>query len=518
MILRDTDKIHITSRGNTESQVLEQLNTLKEGVSYVHLKSPATDGNGIIILEQSEKDQYVQIFEEKKGTLNLLKFTPASGAATRMFRFLFTFLEEYDLEKGSINVYMNKKEAIDLRLFFVGIDDFPFFSKVRKRLKKKAKNKKSVDVNFNRQQFVKIMLDPEDMNLGSKPKGLFPFHSYKHHNATAFEEHLFEAALYANNDGEANLHFTISKEHQNRFIDTYEKRKSYIENKTGITFNITYSYQTEDTDTIAIDSKGELLRDNDGVLVFRPGGHGALINNLNKQDSDIIFIKNIDNVVVCSFKEEVAYYKKVLAGKLLELQEKSFQYLERIDQTTSLSDQEILDIAHFLHNKLQLRLKKDFNKFSTTYQIAYLKEELNKPIRVCGMVKNEGEPGGGPFWVRLDNDKESLQIVEGVQIHPTSKRQQQIFNSASHFNPVDIVCGIKDYKGNKFDLSKFVDYKTSFITSKSYKGKKIKALEHPGLWNGAMAHWNTIFIEVPLVTFNPVKTVNDLLKPSHQVK
>lgn len=517
MILTDTDKEILTARGITEAQVLAQFNALKEGIDYVDLRAPATDEDGIVILDKSQQDKYVKMFEEKKETLDLLKFTPASGAATRMFRFLFEFLEGYDREEGSINAYINKNGVLDLRLFFVGIDDFPFFPKVRKRLKKKFKKNKSIDINLNRQRFVEIMLDKEELDLGSKPKGLFPFHCYKHHIATAFEEHLFEAALYANNNGIANLHFTISKNHQELFTNKFEKRRLYIEEKTGVKFNIEYSYQEENTDTIAITNTGKLVRDNEGLLLFRPGGHGSLINNLNEQNADIIFIKNIDNVVVCNYKEEIAYYKKMLAGKLLTLQRVLFSYLERIDKEDSISESEILEMVHFLQEELKLRLTPDFEKFSRTYKIAYLREELNKPLRVCGMVKNEGEPGGGPFWVRSENGRESLQIVESVQVDPTNELQQKVLKKASHFNPVDIVCGIKDYKGNTFDLHKFVDPRTGFITSKSYNGKKIKALEHPGLWNGAMAHWNTVFVEVPLVTFNPVKTVNDLLKPLHQV-
>jgi len=362
------------------------------------------------------------------------------------------------------------------------------------------------------------MLNPDELNFGKKPKGLFPFHSYKCHVSTAFEEHLFEACAFSSKDKKARLHFTITKDHKEYFDKQFEKRKEYIEGKTKISFNISYSYQSKATDTISLDSSNNILRNNSNDIIFRPGGHGSLINNLNDQEADLIFIKNIDNVVVFKYREDVAFYKKMLAGILLELQEKSFKYQRQICNNEDLDEVKIIEITNFLQNKLSIKVARDFEKYSKSYKITYLKSILDRPIRVCAMVPNENEPGGGPFWVRDENGKESLQIIESVQIDPKNKQQQSILNKATHFNPVDIVCGIKNYKGEKYDLLKYVDPNAAFITTKSYQGKKIKALEHPGLWNGGMAHWNTIFVEVPLITFNPVKTVNDLLKPAHQVK
>lgn len=507
----------LEKRGISETQVKHQFQTLVKGIPYSDLRSAATENNGLLILQPESQKSYVRVFEEKRSSLDLLKFTPASGAATRMFKFLFEFLEDYDASKGTINAYINKKGVPDLRLFFVGLESFPFYKTVHKSIKKKYDDG-SQSINQYRERFIEIMLDQNEFNFGAKPKGLFPFHSYKKHIATAFEEHLFESALYTNKEGVARLHFTISKEHQKRFDAQFKKRKKYIERKTATQFDISYSYQSASTDTIAITKSGKLLRDKKGEIIFRPGGHGALINNLNEQVADIIFIKNIDNVVVSDYKEEVAFYKKMLAGKLITIQEKSFSYMSRIDQDKQLPKALILEIVHFLQDDLFLKLTPDFEKYSQAYQVDYLRELLDRPIRVCGMVQNEGEPGGGPFWVKNENGRESLQIIESVQINPTSKAQQEILKNATHFNPVDIVCGIKNYRGKKYDLLQFVDYKAGFIASKSYAGQPIKALEHPGLWNGAMANWNTIFVEVPLNTFNPVKTVNDLLKPAHQVK
>ena len=517
MNITERDIAQLTTRGIALEELERQYESLVQGISYVDLRGVATNDDGLLVLNNQEQYELVNLFESKKSKLELLKFTPASGAATRMFKFLFEFLEDYNPTRGSINAYINKNNVPELRLFFVGLDSFPFFKEVRSQLKMKY-GEEGADVNENRLRFVKMMLDQDGLNYGKKPKGLFPFHAYKKHIASAFEEHLFESALYASNNHVANLHFTISEGHLSNFKERLNKRKEYITQKTNVKFNISYSFQSSSTDTIALTQDNKLLKDKNGDLIFRPGGHGALINNLNKQDADIIFIKNIDNVVVFQFKEQVAYYKKMLAGKLITLQEKTFAYLKLLLGKADLVENEYRDIVNFISNDLFIKLPKDFERYETNYKKEYLIKLLDRPIRVCGMVENEGEPGGGPFWVRDEQGRESLQIVEGVQINPHSKTQQGILQKATHFNPVDIVCGIRNYKGEKYDLHRFVDQKAGFITSKSYQGQKIKALEHPGLWNGGMAYWNTVFVEVPLVTFNPVKTVNDLLKPAHQVK
>jgi len=513
--LTEKDNILLAEKGITPQMLENQLALFNQGVPFADLRAAATLGDGVFAYNSTEQESLITLFEERKEDLDLLKFTPASGAATRMFKFLFAFLEEYRPEKESVNAYINRKNAQDLRLFFVGIDNFPFYEKVRSKLKEKYSQEEQADVDLNRYRFVKSMLSKEELDFGNSPKGLFPFHLYKNHSTSAFEEHLFEAALYARTKGKARLHFTISKEHHEAFKTQFLSYKEKIEAKTETIFDISYSFQKPSTDTIAVNLKNEVVRNADGSLYFRPGGHGSLIENLNEQQADIIFIKNIDNVVVSQFEKTVARHKKVLAGKLLQLQEQSFEYLTTID-TSDLNEKAILKIVHFLQDTFNLKLASDFEKYSTKYQIEYLREQLDRPIRVCGMVKNEGEPGGGPFWVKCESGRINLQIIESVQIDPKSDRQQHIKKASSHFNPVDIVCGVKDYKGNKYDLHKFIDKKAAFITYKTIQGKPIKAIEYPGLWNGAMANWNTIFVEVPLSTFNPVKTVNDLLKSAHQ--
>lgn len=518
MKLTSEDIVQLERLGISPDTVAQQLAIFKAGIPYVHLMEPATIGHGIFKYSKEEEDNFIAIYENQKTTLDILKFTPASGAATRMFKFLYEFLDDYNPKKESINSFINKKEATDLRLFFVGLDDFPFYMEVRRVLATKIKKEHEGDVNQNRLLFVKTMLEKDGFNYGNHPKGLFPFHKYKEHNASAFEEHLFEASLYAKTDNTARLHFTISEAHYHNFKAEFERIQHIVEAKTQTVFDISYSFQSRATDTIAVGMDNTPLRESEtNKLIFRPGGHGSLIKNLNAQDADVIFIKNIDNVVTVKYEADVARYKKILAGKLLTLQEKVFSYLHLID-AQQLSETQIHDIVYFLQDAFNLKLAPDFEKFSEKYQVEYLREQLDRPIRVCGMVENEGEPGGGPFWVKHESGRIHLEIIESVQINPKNESQQAIVKASTHFNPVDIVCAVKNYNGEKYDLLRFVDSKAGFISNKTVDGQPIKALEHPGLWNGAMAFWNTIFVEVPLITFNPVKTVNDLLKPAHKVK
>ena len=505
----------IESKGLTLEKVEGQIQTFKTGIEYINIKDVATLGNGIIQLSDDQKNHYISYFDSKRDNISMIKFVPASGAATRMFKFLFQFLKDYDIIKESINAYINRHKALELSLFFVGLEKFPFYEEVLKTARNFHPNYDDLNTNEQRYLFVKTMLDENRLNYGFCPKGLLPFHKYKDHVSTAFEEHLFEAALSSSSNGKANLHFTISEIYNHSFDKEFNRIEHIVEEKTKTAFEISFSYQKQSTDTIAVDSNNEPFRDENNNLVFRPSGHGALLENLNELDADLIFIKNIDNVVVYKFEEKVAEYKKALAGLLLEIQSKTFQYLRDLDHK-SLNENELLEIAQFLSKKMNVVISEEFDKYSSKFQKAYLIEKLNRPIRVCGMVKNEGEQGGGPFWVKDENGTISLQIVESAQIDKNNKYLKNIFKNATHFNPVDLVCGIKDYKGNKFDLSQFVDPKTAFITMKTKTSKDLKALELPGLWNGSMANWNTVFVEVPLITFNPVKTVNDLLKEPHQ--
>ncbi|WP_412986914.1 DUF4301 family protein [Pontimicrobium sp. IMCC45349] len=514
----DKDLEQIKNKGLTLKNVQSQIEIFKKGLPFSNLKAAATIGDGVLKMSEIEENDSISFFEKNLNGTKVVKFVPASGAATRMFKFLFKFIDSYSIEDETINAYINKNKENDLSSFLIGLEKLPFFEEVIHKVHKFNPNFNNSSYDKQRFEFIKTMLDETRLNYSNYPKGLLPFHKYKKNVSTAFEEHLFEAALYASSNGNADLHFTISEKHNHKFDQEFKFIEEDVEDKTNTKFNISFSYQKEITDTIAVTSDNKPFKDENNRLVFRPSGHGALIENLNDLDADIIFIKNIDNVVVYKYKEEVAKYKKILAGILLKIQALAFSYLKEMEDEDMLTENKVIEIAEFLSKKIQVRISPEFEKYSLKYQIAYLKEKLNRPIRVCGMVKNEGEPGGGPFWVKDESGTVSLQIVESAQIDKKNKVQKDILKNATHFNPVDLVCGVKNYKGEKFDLTKFVDPKTAFITSKTKSGKAIKALELPGLWNGAMANWNTIFVEVPLITFNPVKTVNDLLKAPHQVK
>jgi hypothetical protein len=511
----EKDIQQIEKKGLTLEKVMSQIELFKAGLPYIELKAAATVGDGISIIEDDEKNRYIDLFESRRNSISILKFIPASGAATRMFKFLFHFLHNYDLTKESINAYINRNKARDLSLFLVGLEKLPFFEEVIHYLHEIFPNFNEMTYNKQRQEFIKTMLDEDRLNYSFSPKGLLPFHKYSEHVCTAFEEHLFEAALHASSNNKANLHFTISEKYNHKFDEEFKYIEEDVEEKTNTFFNIAFSYQKESTDTIAVTLDNEPVRTDDGSLLFRPSGHGALLENLNDFHADLIFIKNIDNVVVTKFREEVALYKKMLAGILLEVQEQAFGYQRKLFEGQP-TPEEIKEASEFLAHVLNVEFSDDFENRPLKEREAYIVEKLHRPIRVCGMVKNEGEPGGGPFWVIDKGGRCSLQIVESAQVDKKNKHQKGIFEKSTHFNPVDLVCGIKDYKGEVYDLHKFVDPKTAFITMKTKTGKDIKALELPGLWNGSMANWNTIFVEVPLKTFNPVKTVNDLLKPQHQ--
>ncbi len=506
-----SDHQQLLDKGIQKEKVLDQIETFKEGIPFVHLEKAAIISDGILKFSPAEEKELVSIFDKLKAKKALLKFVPASGAASRMFKALFNFLESFDPSKENLKTYLDRTGDKDIKVFVEGIKNFPFYDIIEKRISGTAKSKDE-EVYL----FVQEMLAEDKLNYGFYPKGLLPFHKYGKHGATPFEEHLKEGSLYAKADGAAQLHFTISEQHDEMFKKEFKDVNERVSKATGTEFHVSYSYQKPATDTVAVTMSNELFRNSDGSLLFRPGGHGALIENLNEQNADIIFIKNIDNVVVDEVVDQVANSKKVLAGLLLKLQEKAFAYATLLEKNGETLD-EVMEVKSFLEEQLNVRFVPNFDSFTIAQQLEILKDKLNRPIRICGMVKNEGEPGGGPFWIKDKTDHISLQIIESAQVDMSNTDQVEIFKNSTHFNPVDLVCGVKNYKGEKYNLLNFVDHKQGFITQKTKDGKDLKALELPGLWNGAMAYWNTIFVEVPLVTFNPVKTVNDLLKPTHQV-
>jgi len=502
----------IENKGITTFQIEKQLQLFKSGIPYISLKSAATIGDGILKFNAKEEDTYISKYKETQDKISITKFVPASGAATRMFKFLFQFLEYYKTNKNSLNTYLNKKDKGQLRTFLVGLEKFPFY----KLVKSSITDFDALSDNDKAIIFIKTLIGEDQLNYAALPKGLLPFHKYKKTISSAFLEHLYEGAAYASSNKLAKLHFTISKQHEEKFTKALKTILPSVKEKTDTDFDVSFSFQNSSTDTVAVTQDSKLYRDENGNIVFRPSGHGALLQNLNKIKTDLIFIKNIDNVLTFKHQEIANRYKKILAGLLLSLQEKVFDYQKQLEENVNLIEAQLVEIAQFLNNELNVVIADDFEKYSAKYQIDYLVEKLNRPIRVCGMVANEGEAGGGPFWVYDSARNVSLQIVELPQIDINNPNQAKIVENATHFNPVDIVCGTKNYKGEAYNLEAFVDDKTAFITDKTHLGNSIKALELPGLWNGSMAKWNTVFVEVPLATFNPVKTVNDLLKPAHQ--
>lgn len=499
----------IKAYGLSETNVKDQIQIFKDGIPFANVVEAAAAYNGIEILSAQEQTDFVSLFNAEKGRLDLLKFVPASGAATRMFKFLHQFLDNFDSDNDNIDTFLQKDENTTLRTFFNSIGKFAFSDLVKSKLKEKHPDYQTFEKGKRYYLFVKEMLEDSGLNFSNTPKGLIPFHKYGDDYVTAFGEQLYEAAFYTTSNGTANLHFTVSEEHEQKFKKRFEEIKSSIENRTAVSFNISYSFQKKKTDTIAVTPENEIFLNQNSDLVFRPSGHGALIQNLNDADADIVFIKNIDNVVSEDYVEKIAFQKKTLAGKLISLQQKIFGFVEKL-HSENVSEEILRNISNFISEELKIQ--------NISAEKGALLKILERPIRVCGVVENTGAPGGGPFLVKDKNGNLSYQIVEMSQIDIQNPKQKSLVDKATHFNPVDLVCGLRNYKGEKFNLLEFSDRDTGFISNKSYHGKSIKALELPGLWNGAMANWNTVFVEVAVITFNPVKTVNDLLNEVHQPK
>lgn len=497
--------------GISREKVLKQINTFMEGIPYTRLERAAVAGDGILQFNDAESKVLAKAFESASASVSMLKFVPASGAASRMFKTLFNFLEAFNPGKESLEEYLQRTNDRDIEVFSEHLKQFPFYKNVQDTI-----DEKFSDAGRALAGFIYQMLDPSGLNYDFYPKGLLPFHRYDAHTATAFEEHLVEAADYASVGGKAHLHFTISPQHESLFRETYADIQERVGSETETQFFVDYSFQKPSTDTIAVTPENEPFRQADGSLLFRPGGHGALIENLNEQEADIIFIKNIDNVAVPEMARQSGDSKKLLAGVLLQIQQKAFRYASLLEDS-EITGEQVQEIKDFLISELNVRFLDTYSSFSLAQQLDILRDKLNRPIRVCGMVRNVGEPGGGPYWVRDTRNHVSLQIVESAQVDLNDENQNRIFKEATHFNPVDLVCGVRNHRGEKYNLLNYVDNDQGFISQKTKDGKPLKALELPGLWNGGMAYWNTVFVEVPLLTFNPVKTVNDLLKPAHQI-
>lgn len=464
--------------GLTPAALETQLKNFREGFPFLPVTRAASCGDGIRVLDAAGIEQAAARYDRAKESLRVVKFVPASGAATRMFKDLFEFVREGRRTAVVGELLANRRR-------------FAFWPELRTIVGDDADELRTVE-----------NIVAEGLRYGETPKGLVSFHRYGDEVRKAVEEHLVEGAQYAAAGGEVKIHFTVSPEHLTRFEALLAEKIPGYESRFGVKYRISFSVQDPSTDTLAVNPDCTPFRRADGRLLFRPAGHGALIGNLGKIDADIVFVKNIDNVTTDARRGDTVLYKKALAGVLLALQKRIFEYLMALE----VPGAELEPIAAFIENELCVKLPKD-------YGTPLLRRVLNRPIRVCGMVRNEGEPGGGPFWVAGADGLETLQIAESNQIAPEKRK---LMRSATHFNPVDLVCSFRTSKGGRFDLREFVDPATGFISRKSDGGRELLAQELPGLWNGAMARWNTVFVEVPITTFSPVKVVTDLLRPEHQ--
>ncbi|MDR3218361.1 MAG: DUF4301 family protein [Dysgonamonadaceae bacterium] len=504
-MLSYSDLQQLEFKGISVSQIEEQLRFFRSGFPYLSIYASASVQKGILSIPKNEQEFFLKIWDIyllKNNTI--VKFVPASGAASRMFKDLFEFLDTADSMVTTPSV----------TAFFEGISQFAFYHLLQDCCKQnEGKSIAELIANGDYKIIIENLLCDKGLNYGQLPKGLLFFHPCSGSSRTAMEEHLAEGAMYACNvSKQVNLHFTVSPEHRKLFQKRVDEILSEYENRFGVWYNIEFSEQKSSTDTIAADADNQPFYDKE-QLVFRPGGHGALIENLNDIQADVVFIKNIDNVVPDRLKFETVRYKKLIAGILIHYQQKIFEYLYKID-SGKYSQEQVLEMLYFLQNDLCIK-NPETKILEDGELILYIKSKLNRPLRVCGMVRNQGEPGGGPFLTVNSDGTVSPQILESSQIDLKDPEKKQLFEQGTHFNPVDLVCTLKNYKGEKFDLLRHVDKNTGFISLKSKNGKELKALELPGLWNGAMSDWNTIFVEVPIETFNPVKTVNDLLRAEH---
>jgi len=507
----------IESRGMTTSQVVSQLEMFRRGFVPLHLERPCTVGDGIVVLDQGGVDELIGIYERAASVGRSMKFVPASGAASRMFRSLAaisTRLDAIDEKHPKAPLAGDDLDRNEFFRFIKSIHSFAFYNELKIALAADGHDADRLLSQGRYKPILEYLLSSKGLGYAQLPKGLIKFHTYDDHPRTALEEQLVEAVAYVRDqNGVVRIHFTVAPAYKADFEERIRAIRAQYE-KGVITFSISLSVQEPSSDTIAVDPENRPFRDREGRLVFRPGGHGALLANLNDLKGDIVFIKNIDNVAVERLQKSNDQFKKALGGYLVRLQNAIFRYLRKLTGRNRSEDL-IGEAAEFIQEELFLEPPSERHGLSDRVKIDGLKSLLNRPLRICGMVPNAGEPGGGPFWVRGPDGRVSPQIVESTQVDWESRQQRAVWESSTHFNPVDIVCGVRDYLGRPFDLNTFVDPNTGFVSTKSQDGRELQALELPGLWNGAMARWNTVFVEVPLTTFSPVKTVLDLLREEH---
>jgi len=517
-IFNEDEVKQIKARGITPERVLSQIEIFKKGFPFSNLLRPCTVNDGITVLQDGDLKRLEKVYSQAAASGRVMKFVPASGAATRMVKLLLSIYNRYEkIDEKDIRVEAENDDH-EHKAFLEFINTrkrFAYYDDLKSEM---ARDGLDIEALISQGQYrpvLEYILTSKGLGIANSPKGLIKFHLYPDHTRTPIEEHMVEAAEYSRDgEGIVRLHFTVSPEHAATIKEYIEKIRGQYE-RSEVRYDIGFSTQKPSTDTIAVDMDNQPFRDSEGRLLFRPGGHGALLENLSDLNGDIIFIKNIDNVVPDRLKNETYRYKKALGGYLIELQDRIFRYLKQL--SSKVGDEGLIKrIFEFAGNKLSIFPTEEILQGTVDNKIEFLISRLNRPLRVCGMVKNVGEPGGGPFWVEHADGTSSVQIVELSQVDMGSAPQKGIWESSTYFNPVDLVCGVRDYLERPFDLDNYVDPNTGLISGKSKEGRELKALELPGLWNGSMAKWNTVFVEVPIITFNPVKTVLDLLRREHQ--
>ena len=504
-VLRPTDRSWLSARGIDPSDVERQLEIFRASPPPIRLQRPCTVQDGIVRL-QTTSPQLEALWRAAASTGRFLKFVPASGAATRMFGFL------RDSETtGEANA--------DLSNFFDKLESFPFLEQLERAARQRHGQSCRALWSERPEELIELLFSPAETALASLPKGLLPFHGYDGGAArTAFEEHLREGCVHlAAGDAPASFLFTVSPEHRDSFRKLFAELLPTLRAEFQRRFTSDFTVQAPATDTITVDLDNRPLRGEDGRFIFRPGGHGALLANLQRSQGDLVYLKNIDNIPRSEQQQENGLWKRLLGGYLIHLEQRIHALLDALEQGSGEPPTEVLDDAvELLHSAFALRLPDRYRTGPPTDRLPAIVERLNRPLRVCGVVVNRGEPGGGPFWVEHEDGTVSGQIVESSQVDRDDPAQRKIWSGSTHFNPVDLVCALRDRRGAPYDLAAYVDRRTYFVARKELDGRPVKALERPGLWNGAMAGWNTAFVEVPEATFSPVKTLLDLLRPAHQ--
>jgi len=511
-ILLEAEKVlqQIVDSGVAEDTIVEQMQRFRSGFPFTRLLRPCTPGDGIMLIPAEERSQLIHRFRLAVDEGRVTKFVPASGAATRMFKSLLVL---YNRDESPLDLSGEDADNSFGREFFASLDKFAFYDELNRRMRADGLSLNQCLEDGEYRTVLGYVLTPKGLNYAQLPKGLIHFHKYSDSSRTPFAEHVAEAVEYAvDKKGVARIHFTVSPEHRQTVEGhVFEVLQRYPETR----FNVSYSEQSKQTNTIAVDLSNDGFRTSDGHLLFRPAGHGALLVNFNELQGDLVFLKNIDNVAPDRLKGDTFEYKQVLGGLLVKLQSEVFDYV-RLLKAGVVDPETLSAMAEFTVSRLCVSLPGNFDTMFEGDKAGSLLAAFNRPMRVCGMVKNQGEPGGGPFWVPGPGGLPSPQIVEKSQVDLDDSTQADCLASATHFNPVDIVCGVRDCDGAPFNLMECIDQETGFISFKSKDGQELKAMELPGLWNGSMADWITVFVEVPLSTFSPVKTVNDLLRFEHQ--